>query len=147
MSTSFASVGRRSQRVPSSCCALNPSLPPPPHSAPLTDPTVCEETAPQGRSVNQSPLSDSSQASSHQPYQPTCSELPFGQQEVLPTPYGPLTFPPSPAPNVPTGQPPPANTQITARSGVWDECMCVCVWMGVCMLVSGWSDLDCVHIV
>lgn len=96
----------------------DPLLLPPPHSAPLTVPTVCEETAVQCRNVNQPPLSDGAQASSHQTYQPTCSRLPFGQQEVQPPSHGPPTFPPTPPPNALACQPPPANTQVTAPSSV-----------------------------
>ena len=68
-------------------------------------------------SVNCPPLANRAQAFPHQTYQPTCSELPFGQQEVQPTLCGPLTVHPSLPPNAPAGHSPPATTQAKVITG------------------------------
>ena len=93
--------------------------------APLTDPTVCEEQIPlQERSVAQAPSS--------QKYQPSPSELPFGQQDAHPTFFGPLTIDPSLPPD-PLSHPPPAADP---RLGACWVCMCVMLQIGPCVKVQ-----------
>lgn len=90
---------------------------------PLTDSTWCEEQSPLRNSgMNAPPLADPPQtASLSQMYQPSPSELPFGQEDVHPTLFGLLTIDPSLPSNPLSSHPPAADPGL----GVCWACMCV----------------------
>ena len=97
------------------------------HSAPLTDPMVCEEgqIPVQSGRMMPPPTTDQPQApSSGATYHPTSADLPIGQQEEHPTLFGPLTPLPS-LPSSPLTDQPPVSDPDQGRTASGKCWLCV----------------------